>query len=102
MARTAGREAADAQLLVLISLAPEPKHGHAIMLDIAAFSGHRLGPGTLYGAIERLESAGLIAPEPRVGRRLPYRLTEAGRAFLARRLATIEALSRVGMQRVAR
>jgi DNA-binding PadR family transcriptional regulator len=102
MARAPGREAADAQLLVLISLAPGPKHGHAILLDVEAFSGHRMGPGTLYGAIERLESAGLIVPEKPVGRRLPYRLTDAGREFLARRLATIEGLSRVGRQRVAR
>ena len=58
----------DPGLLVLVSLASSPRHGHAILLDIADFAGVRLGPGTLYGAIGRLESDGLIeAIAPRDG-----------------------------------
>ena len=91
----------DAQLLVLISLASGPKHGHAILLDVEGFTGRRLGPGTLYGAVERLEAAGLISPEPADDRRRPYRLTEDGRAVLRRRLASIDVISRVGHERVA-
>lgn len=92
----------DAQLLVLISLASGPKHGHAILLDAADFTGHRMGPGTLYGAIERLEKAGLIAAEAAEERRVPYRLTEDGRAALRRRLASLELIARVGLVRAAR
>ena len=41
----------DPNLLVLVSLAAGPRHGHAILLDVSEFAGVRLGPGTLYGAI---------------------------------------------------
>jgi DNA-binding PadR family transcriptional regulator len=96
----------DPQLLVLVSLASGPKHGHAIMLDIERIAGTRLGPGTLYGAISRLETAGQIEPMPAAGRRRPYRLTGTGRGALAARLralrATVEAgLARIGHEPVA-
>lgn len=65
-------------LLVLTSLASGPKHGHGLLKDIEAFSGTRLGPGTLYGAIGRLVERGLIAPLPEDDRRHPYEITEAG------------------------
>src|SRR5690348_13762343 len=45
----------DPPLLVLASLAGGPKHGHAMIEDIVGLCGTRLGPGTLYGAITRLE-----------------------------------------------
>ena len=92
----------DAQLLVMVSLASGPKHGHAILLDVEDFTGHRMGPGTLYGAIERLETAGLIAADPPDDRRVPYHLTDHGRATLRQRLASIEVISRVGLTRVTR
>ena len=50
----------DPALLILISLADEAKHGYAMTEDIAELADIRLGPGTLYGAIARLESRGLI------------------------------------------
>ena len=50
----------DPPLLVLASLASGPKHGHSMIEDIERLCGTRLGPGTLYGAIGRLEQrAGL-------------------------------------------
>ena len=52
----------DPPLLVLASLANGPKHGHAMIEDIARLCGTRLGPGTLYGAIARLEQQGWIEP----------------------------------------
>src|SRR5262245_58619198 len=52
----------DPTLLVLASLAEGDKHGYAIMVDIEQFAGMRLGPGTLYGAITRLEERGWIRP----------------------------------------
>jgi len=90
----------DPGLLVLISLAGGPKHGHAILLDVTAFAGLRLGPGTLYGALARLEEAGLIEAMPIDGRRRPYRLTESGAAALRGRLTGLDAAIRVGLRRI--
>ena len=45
----------DPPLLVLASLAAGPKHGHAMLDDIEEMCGNRLGPGTLDGAVTRLE-----------------------------------------------
>ena len=90
----------DPQLLVLVSLASGPKHGHAMMLDIELVAGTRLGPGTLYGAISRLETAGHIEPMSADGRRRPYRLTGAGRGALASRLRALRATVEVGLARI--
>jgi DNA-binding PadR family transcriptional regulator len=77
-------------LLVLASLVEGPKHGYAIMQDVAAFHGTRLEPGTLYGVLARLEPRGWIESLPETGRRRPYRLTEAGAAVLRVHLGTLE------------
>lgn len=45
-------------LLILVSLAEQPRHGYSMTEDIEAVAGVRLGPGTLYGALARLERAG--------------------------------------------
>ncbi len=95
------RRGADPSLLVLISLAAGPKHGHGILLDVQGFAGQRLGPGTLYGAIERLEQDGLIQPMPAEHRRTPYRLTQAGAAYLATRVSELRHLIGVARSRVA-
>ena len=92
---------AEPALLVLISLADGPKHGYAITEDIAQMSGIRLGPGTLYGAITRLEARGLIEALDRADRRNPYRLTALGERALRARLASIETVARVGRRRLA-
>lgn len=88
-------------LLILLSLAAGQKHGHAMMLDIEAFSGIRVGPGSLYGAIERLERDGLIEPIDGDERRRPYRLTEQGRDSLAGQVVALTTLARLGRQRLA-
>ena len=51
----------DPALLILSSLADRPRHGHGMMTDIKAMTGVRLGPGTLYGALARLEKSRLSA-----------------------------------------
>ena len=89
----------DPQLLVLISLAGGPKHGHAMLLDIERSAGTRLGPGSLYGAISRLETAGQIEPMMGDGRRRPYRLTDAGRGVLADRLRGLRTTVEIGLAR---
>lgn len=91
----------DPPMLILASLAGSPKHGYAIMEDIEAFAGVHLGPGTLYGAIARLETQGLIEPLPPEERRRPYRLTTAGVAFLREQLAGLETFAQMGLQRLA-
>jgi DNA-binding PadR family transcriptional regulator len=83
----------DPSILLLASLAEGDKHGYAMMEDIEQFAGVRLGPGTLYGAITRLEERGYIqAIESSDKRRQPYRLTDSGRQHLA---AETAALSRI-------
>ena len=54
----------DPALLILASLAGGEKHGYAMMEDIEAMTGVHLGPGTLYGALSRLEQSGLILALP--------------------------------------
>src|SRR2546430_14352588 len=76
-------------LLVLASLAGGPKHGYAIMRDVAEFHGSRMEPGTLYGALERLERRGWIAPMPAEERRRPHKLTGAGAETLQRHLRSM-------------
>ena len=90
----------DPPLLVLASLAEGPKHGHAMIEDITAMCGTRLGPGTLYGAIARLEDQGLIEPLPRDDRRYPYRITADGRRVLRAKLATLQQFARAGLRRL--
>ncbi len=87
-------------LLILLSLASGAKHGHAMMLDIESFSGIRVGPGSLYGAIDRLEHERLIEPLPDDERRRPYRLTDRGRDSLGGQVAALDRLARIGRQRL--
>lgn len=91
----------DPQFLVLASLAEGPKHGHAMLADIETMSGSRLGPGTLYGAIARLEGQGLIEPLEMVERRRPYRLTPAGRAAFTAKLRTLQRIAEIGGKRLS-
>jgi DNA-binding PadR family transcriptional regulator len=91
----------DVSLLVLLSLAGGPRHGYAMIEDIAQFSGTALEPGTLYGALMRLEKRGWIEPMAAEDRRHPYRLTEAGWAALRQQLATLGQIVAVGRQRHA-
>jgi DNA-binding PadR family transcriptional regulator len=88
-------------LLILVSLADGAKHGYAITEDIATFADVRFGPGSLYGAIARLESRGLIEALEAQDRRNPYRLTALGAKALRARLASMQAVTRVGQRRLA-
>ena len=90
----------DPPLLVLASLAGGPKHGHAMIEDIAGICGTRLGPGTLYGAIARLEQQGWIEPLPAEDRRQPYRLTAEGLRVLRAKLATMQQFIKAGVKRL--
>jgi DNA-binding PadR family transcriptional regulator len=88
-------------VLILISLAEGEKHGYSITEDIAAMASVRLGPGTLYGALARLESRGLIAALKSQDRRNPYRITTVGERALRARLVAMQSITRIGQRRLA-
>jgi DNA-binding PadR family transcriptional regulator len=92
----------DVALLVLLSLANgAPKHGYAMIEDIQTFSGVLLEPGTLYGALMRLEKQGWIAPQPTEERRRPYIITDSGRTALNAGLTTLRRIVVTGDARGA-
>jgi len=76
-----------AEFHILLALVDGPKHGHGIRLDVLERTDGRvdMGPGTLYGAVKRLDRRGWIdeIDPPRGqegdGRRRFYRLTSKGR-----------------------
>ena len=93
---------AEPALLILVSLADGAKHGYAITEDIASYAGVRFGPGSLYGAIARLESRGLIEGLDPEDRRNPYQLTAVGAKALRARLASMQSVTKVGQRRLAK
>ena len=90
----------DPSLLILSSLASGPKHGYAMMEDIFEFSETRLEPGTLYGAIGRLEQRGWIEALPSDDRRRPYQITAAGVTALREQLTSWKRVIATGLQRL--
>jgi DNA-binding PadR family transcriptional regulator len=95
-----GRYAGPATL-ILSSLAGGAKHGWALTTDIEEFAGVRLQPGTLYGALTRLEQSGLIEALDADGRRRPYRLTTDGASALQAQLASQSRVADVGLRRLS-
>jgi DNA-binding PadR family transcriptional regulator len=92
---------ADPPLLVLASLADEPKHGYAITQDVAETMGVRLSAGTLYAVIARLEAQGLIEPLDAVDRRRPYRITMAGAEALAQQSSRMRQVASLAQARLS-
>ena len=90
----------DPTLLVLASLAEGEKHGYAMMEDIQRFAAVRLGPGTLYGAITRLEERGWIRPVPSEDRRQPYQITAAGKRYLEEQVGALEQIVKTAQRRL--
>jgi len=92
--------------LILTALAAGPQHGYAIIADAGRISGGvtRLQTGTLYMALDRLSSAGLVQPdrEEIAGGRLRryYRLTDDGAALLAAETGRRRASAAVAAQRL--
>jgi DNA-binding PadR family transcriptional regulator len=85
---------------ILVSLAPSPRHGYAIMKDVRSLSHQRvnLSTGTLYGALKRLLEQGWItrtndpAPSGTARVRKAYRLTSLGRAVLQAEIERLDHL----------
>ena len=87
----------DPALLILGSLASGPKHGYAMVREIEASAGVSMGPGTLYGALPRLEQRGLVRALPGDDRRRPYELTAEGTRVLRARLEAMQTFAARGL-----
>jgi DNA-binding PadR family transcriptional regulator len=84
---------------ILLALADGPLHGYAIMQAVEASAGEEMGPGTIYGSLQRMEAAGLVKELAARGddRRRLFTLQPPGRRALvaeSRRLARLAALVR--------
>ena len=85
---------------ILLALADGPRHGYAIMqaVERSAAAEPRMGPGTIYGSLQRMEEAGLVREIAGADdRRRLFALLPAGRRALvqeAERLAHLAALVR--------
>lgn len=90
----------DPALLILASLAGGEKHGYNMMEDIETISGIKLGPGTLYGALSRLEAHGFIEVVQTDNRRKPYKLTALGLTTLETTLSKMHSFTQEGLQRL--
>ena len=92
-------------LLILMSLADQPRHGYALMKDIESLSQGRvrLSTGTLYGALHRLlenRSIERFEQKDTSREKQAYRLTLAGRRQLEMELDRLRQLTRAGMSRL--
>jgi DNA-binding PadR family transcriptional regulator len=93
-------------LLILMSLAGQPRHGYSILKDVERMSDGRvlLSTGTLYGALRRLLDDDWIErfEEREVSRgRQAYRLTAQGRRTLQLEVDRMKHLTRLATLRVA-
>lgn len=93
----------ESTFFIILSLAPGPRHGYAIMKEVEALSDDRvtLSTGTLYGALKRMLDAAWIerAEDPEgdesVRERKAYRLTTLGRRILEAETARLRKLATV-------
>ena len=85
----------EAVYYILLSLY-SPLHGYGIMQNVEKISGGRvvLAPGTLYGALSKLQERGWIEALPEVDgdRKKEYMITAAGKVILSQELARLEEL----------
>jgi DNA-binding PadR family transcriptional regulator len=94
-------------LLVLLSLAEQPRHGYSILKDVERMSCGRvmLSTGTLYGALRRLLDRGWIEPfeeDEGMRDRRAYRLTSRGRRHVQLEVDRMRQLTRLATLRIAR
>ena len=97
-----------AVLHILLALADGERHGYAIAQDVETMSGGdvRMGPGTLYGTIQRMLRGALIeeaTPRGRAAgddeRRRYYRMTSFGRRVLELELQRLGRLVRAAQDK---
>jgi DNA-binding PadR family transcriptional regulator len=92
-------------LLILMSLTDKPRHGYALMKDIATLSNGRvrMSTGTLYGALRRLlEDAWIerFEQEDTSREKQAYKLTRTGRAQFLLELDRMKQLTRAAGARL--
>jgi DNA-binding PadR family transcriptional regulator len=92
-------------LLILTSLAAQPRHGYALLQDIQQISNNRvmLSTGTLYGALRRLLDGGLIErfeTDDSSRDKQAYKLTADGRQQLRLEVERMKQLTRAAMARL--
>ena len=87
----------EAMYYVLLALM-NPSHGYKLMAEIEEVSRHRvkMGPGTLYGVLTRMEKDGLITITEDDGRRKTYRITSLGREAFRTELQRLRDMVRDG------
>jgi DNA-binding PadR family transcriptional regulator len=90
-----------AAMHILLSLAGGERHGYAILKEVLLQTNNqvRLGPGTLYGTLQRLMESGWVDETDGPGsvpdeRRRFYRLSRAGREALRAEVERLDALVR--------
>ena len=97
-----------AVLHILLALAGGDRHGYAIAQEVETLTDGqvRMGPGTLYGSIERMTEDGLLERAPRKdhddpadARRIYYRLTVPGRRALELELERLNAVVDLARER---
>ncbi len=89
---------------ILLALAARERHGYDIMRQVHADSGNcfAMGPGTLYGSLERMLTDGLIQEShahPAERRRRYYRLTTLGRDQLVAELRRYATVAKIAKER---
>jgi DNA-binding PadR family transcriptional regulator len=105
---TNGQPITETTYFILLSLAPGPSHGYAIMKDVQQLSQARviLSTGTLYGALKRLLELNWIerVNDPEAGEngreRKAYRLTQKGQAALDGEIERLNGLLAAAGQRM--
>jgi DNA-binding PadR family transcriptional regulator len=82
---------------ILLALADGPLHGYAIMQAVEASSGAAMGPGTIYGSLQRMEDSGLVKEIATAAddRRRLFALKPAGRAALVAEAERVARLARL-------
>jgi len=93
----AGGPMTEAMYYVLLALL-NPAHGYRLMQAVEEVSGGRvpMGPGTLYGVLNRMQNDGLISLKTDDGRRKVYSITQSGYAALQAEYARLQAMVRDG------
>ena len=108
VSRNASSPLTPAVLHILLALSTEERHGYGIMKQVERESGGsvKMGPGTLYGSIGRMMSAGLIResdkrPDPALDdeRRIYYAITGTGRKALNAELDRYRAVVAVATEK---
>lgn len=108
MANAPDQPLTPAVLHILLALAAGDRHGYAIAQEVESLTEGRvrMGPGTLYGSIERMTTAGLVERAPQRGksnpsdaRRVYYRMTRNGRRLLGLELERLNAVVDLGRKR---